>query len=111
HASASIGEEWKRKRRNAAGGIQAIVRLTPLLNPWRYGLLSWQYISHRVLRWTVTPLALALLLPLNGWLAWRRGGLYAFLLAAQTLFYGAAWVGWRLERRRIRWKLLFVPFY
>jgi cellulose synthase/poly-beta-1,6-N-acetylglucosamine synthase-like glycosyltransferase len=109
--SASIGEEWKRKQRNAAGGIQALLFLTPLLNPLRYGLLSWQYISHRVLRWTVTPLALALLLPLNAWLAWRRGGLYTFMLGAQTLFYGAAWLGWRLEARRIRRKLLFVPLY
>jgi poly-beta-1,6-N-acetyl-D-glucosamine synthase len=111
HASASIAEEWKRKRRIAAGGIQSILWLTPLLNPFRYGLLSWQYISHRVLRWTVTPLALALLLPLNAWLAWRRGGLYTLLLAAQGLFYGAAWLGWRLEMRRMRWKPLFVPFY
>lgn len=111
HASASIGEEWKRKRRIAAGGIQSILWLRPLLNPLRFGWLSWQYISHRVLRWTVTPLALALLLPLNAWLAWRRGGLYTLMLAGQALFYGAAWVGWRLEARRMRWKPLFVPFY
>jgi poly-beta-1,6-N-acetyl-D-glucosamine synthase len=111
HASASVAEEWKRKRRIAAGGIQSILWLRALLNPLRYGLLSWQYVSHRVLRWTVTPLALVLLLPLNGWLAWRRGGLYALLLAAQTLFYGAAWLGWRLEQRQTRVKLLFVPFY
>lgn len=111
HGSASIGEEWKRKRRIAAGGIQAVLWLTPLLNPLRYGLLSWQYVSHRVLRWTVTPLALVLLLPLNGWLAWRRGGLYSLLMAGQGLFYGAAWLGWRLEARRIRFKPLFVPFY
>jgi cellulose synthase/poly-beta-1,6-N-acetylglucosamine synthase-like glycosyltransferase len=111
HGSASIGEEWKRKRRIAAGGIQAVLWLTPLLNPLRYGLLSWQYVSHRVLRWTVTPMALVLLLPLNGWLAWRRGGLYSLLMAGQGVFYGAAWLGWRLEARRIRFKPLFVPFY
>jgi cellulose synthase/poly-beta-1,6-N-acetylglucosamine synthase-like glycosyltransferase len=111
HGSASIADEWKRKRRIAAGGIQAILWLKPLLNPWRYGLLSWQYISHRVLRWTLTPVALALLIPLNAWLAWRCGGLYAFLLMLQSLFYGAAWLGWRLETRRIRWKPLFAPFY
>jgi hypothetical protein len=33
------------------------------------------------------------------------------LMAAQSLFYGAAWLGWRLETRHIRWKFLFVPFY
>ncbi len=111
HASASTGDEWKRKTRIAAGGIQAVVRLTPLLNPLRYGLLSFQYISHRVLRWTVTPLALLLLAPLNLRLAWKRGGFYRLLLGAQVLFYGAAWLGWRLEERRIRIKPLFVPFY
>lgn len=111
HGSASIGEEWKRKRRIAAGGIQSILWLAPLLNPLCYGILSWQYISHRVLRWTVTPLALALLIPLNLYLAWKRGGIYRLLLAVQGLFYGAAWLGWRLETRRIRWKPLFVPFY
>jgi cellulose synthase/poly-beta-1,6-N-acetylglucosamine synthase-like glycosyltransferase len=110
-ASASIGEEWKRKTRISAGGIQAITRLAPLLNPRRYGFLSFQYISHRVLRWTLTPVALLLLLPLNGLLAWRRGPIYRVLLAAQALFYAAAWLGWRLETRRVRVKLLFAPFY
>ena len=57
-ASANVQEELKRKIRIAAGGIQSIVRLSPLLNPFKYGTLSFQYISHRVLRWTVAPVAL-----------------------------------------------------
>ena len=111
HGSASIGEEWKRKRRIAAGGIQAILWLTPLLNPLRYGLLSWQYVSHRVLRWTVTPLALVLLLPLNAWLAWRRGGLYALLWPRRRSFMARR--GWAGAWRGVAYagKLLFVPFY
>ena len=40
-------EEEKRKVRIAAGGIQAIYRLRKLLNPFRYGILSFQYVSHR----------------------------------------------------------------
>jgi biofilm PGA synthesis N-glycosyltransferase PgaC len=52
-ASENISEELKRKVRIAAGGIQSIVRLKALLNIFRYGLLSFQYISHRVLRWTL----------------------------------------------------------
>lgn len=111
HASASAGGEWRRKARIAAGGIQSIVWLAPLLNPLRFGFLWFQYISHRVLRWTVTPLALAALIPLNLLLAWQRGGFYRLFLGAQGLFYAAAWVGWRLEARRIRFKPLFVPFY
>ena len=114
-ASVSVGEEWKRKRRIAAGGIQAVWWLTPLLNPFRYGLLSFQFISHRVLRWTLVPLLLALLIPLNAWLAWRVGGVYTWLAAGQVVFYGAAWLGWRLERvppgRAIRRKVFYIPYY
>ncbi|MCK5101993.1 MAG: glycosyltransferase family 2 protein, partial [Cyclobacteriaceae bacterium] len=51
--SASVNEELKRKIRIAAGGIQSIVRLKELLNPFKYGIITFQYISHRVLRWTL----------------------------------------------------------
>ncbi|MEJ7660038.1 MAG: hypothetical protein WKG07_10680 [Hymenobacter sp.] len=47
-------------------GWQAMSRLLPLLNPLQYPTVSFLYISHRVLRWSLTPLLLALLLPLNG---------------------------------------------
>jgi cellulose synthase/poly-beta-1,6-N-acetylglucosamine synthase-like glycosyltransferase len=110
-ASASTGDEWKRKTRIAAGGIQAVIRLAPLLNPLRYGFLSFQYISHRVLRWTLAPLALVGALLMNVRLARTRGGIYRLTLAVQALFYAAAWIGWQLEARHIRLKLLFVPFY
>lgn len=63
--SADMREEEKRKVRIAAGGLQSIRRLRPLLNPFRYGVLSFQYTSHRVLRWSVTPFLLFALLPLN----------------------------------------------
>lgn len=55
-SSANVKEELKRKIRISAGGIQSVVRLRALLNIFRYGVLSFQYISHRVLRWTLAPL-------------------------------------------------------
>lgn len=42
--SADMQEEEKRKVRIAAGGLQSIWRLRPLLNPFRYGLLNFQYV-------------------------------------------------------------------
>ena len=57
-ASENISEELKRKIRIAAGGIQSIVRLKSLFNPFNNPVLTFQYISHRVLRWTVTPFLL-----------------------------------------------------
>lgn len=90
--SATIAEEEKRKIRISAGGLQSIKRLAPLLNIFRYGCLSFQYISHRVLRWSVTPIFLFLLLPLNITLV-CSGTIYQITLAAQLLIYGAAFHG------------------
>lgn len=109
--SANSGEELKRKIRIAAGGIQAIVRLKALLNPFKYGVLSFQYISHRVLRWTLTPLALLVLLFSNMVLALEGYFFYQLVLAGQLLFYGLALVGYWLESRQIKAKAFFVPYY
>lgn len=110
--SADIREEGKRKRRIAAGGLQAVWRLRGLTNPFRYGVFAWQYLSHRVLRWTLAPLLLVALLPLNVWLAAGTGSVfYAVLLLLQGVFYAAALTGWVLSRRGMRNPLLFVPYY
>ena len=109
--SASSGEERKRKIRIAAGGWQAISRLLPLLNIFKYCVLSFQYISHRVLRWTITPLALVLTFLLNIPLAYFVGGLYTWLFIAQILFYFLAFMGYLLEKKKVKIKVFFIPFY
>jgi hypothetical protein len=105
-----VKEELKRKIRIAAGGIQSVIRLYPLLNIFKYGILSFQYISHRVLRWTVTPVSLLLILLINVILA-PYSNLYLILLGLQLLFYISALLGWFLENRKMKVKLLFVPYY
>ena len=109
--SASVKEELKRKVRIAAGGIQAIVRLRALLNPFRYGILSFQYISHRVLRWTITPFALVGLFISNAWLFGEPTIFYRLFFAGQLFFYGLAAIGWGLAAREIKLKAFFVPYY
>jgi cellulose synthase/poly-beta-1,6-N-acetylglucosamine synthase-like glycosyltransferase len=114
-ASANVQEELKRKIRISAGGIQAVVRLRSLLNIFKYGTLSFQYISHRVLRWTLTPLCLLLLIPVGSMLAIGEGlfsfRLFPTLFWLQLLFYVAALTGWFLENRSTSIKILFVPYY
>ena len=110
--SADLTEEGKRKRRIAAGGLQSVWRLRKLLNPFHYGVLWFQYVSHRVLRWTVTPVALAALVPLNVALLWSgHPELYAVILALQALFYLTAAAGWMRERRGRQGGVLSVPYY
>jgi len=111
-ASENVSEELKRKIRIAAGGIQSILRLKSLFNPFKYPILSFQYVSHRVLRWTVTPFLLIAVFVLNILLALRTGELfYQAFMAAQVLFYVLALTGMIMEKRHIRIKALFIPYY
>ena len=109
-ASANVKEELKRKIRIAAGGIQSVIRLYPLLNIFKYGILSFQYISHRVLRWTITPLALVALLILNAILI-PLSDFYFTIFVLQLIFYVSALLGWVLENKKLKVKVLFIPYY
>ncbi len=114
--SFSIQDEMKRKIRIAAGGFQAIARLGFLWNIFRYGLLSFQYVSHRAMRWAVAPFCLPLLVIINAILLFTGSELidifsYHILMIAQIAFYTLALVGYYLENKKIRVKILFVPFY
>ncbi|OOQ61802.1 glycosyltransferase family 2 protein [Mucilaginibacter pedocola] len=111
-ASENVSEELKRKIRIAAGGMQSILRLVPLLLSFKYPLLSFQYVSHRVLRWTVTPFFLILAFITNLALAFAEmGWVYQLLFAGQVFFYLLAFLGFIMEKRQVRIKALFVPYY
>lgn len=109
-ASASIKEELKRKIRICAGGWQSMSRLMPILFPFPNFILTFQYISHRVLRWTIVPLLLIALLILNAYLAFQTP-LYFVLFLLQLCFYFLALLGWILATKNIKLKVLFVPYY
>ncbi|MDH7486891.1 MAG: glycosyltransferase family 2 protein [Anaerolineae bacterium] len=107
-ASPSLAGDWRRRTRIAAGGFQAIGRLRCLLSP-AHGLVAWQYVSHRVLRWAVTPFLLAVVYALNPFLL----GLpfYRLLFGAQTAFYASALLGYILTRLGRRGGPLQAAFY
>lgn len=78
--SVSIAEEWKRKVRICAGAFQAFQYLPHLWNPFQYGILSFQYVAHRFMRWAVVPFLIPVILILTG------------VLAVQSDFYEALFV-------------------
>jgi cellulose synthase/poly-beta-1,6-N-acetylglucosamine synthase-like glycosyltransferase len=118
-SSPSMDAEQQRKVRIAAGGLQSVWRLRALLNPFRYGRLCFQYLSHRVLRWTLTPLCLLLILPTNVWLLMQlplsaasfSTWFYTAALVLQLGFYLAAFMGYTAHRRGRRARFLFIPYY
>jgi biofilm PGA synthesis N-glycosyltransferase PgaC len=111
-SSPSMKEEEKRKIRISAGAFQAMIHLRALFNIFKYPVLSFQFISHRVLRWTICPLCVVILFFSNAViLLYNQHSLYILFFALQSIGYLLAFSGWLLAHRNIRVKLLYLPYY
>ncbi len=110
--SFTMKEEQKRKIRISAGGFQSIKMLSDLLNIFKYGRLSFLYISHRVLRWTICPILLPLIFIIN-LILWKifPESFFSVSFFAQVIFYFAAIIGWAFASKNITIKALYVPYY
>ena len=112
YGSADMHEESKRKRRIAAGGLQSIWWLRSLMNPFKHPMVSFLFVSHRVLRWSITPFALVALIPLNIALALMNAGtVYTVIGILQALFYAATLTGWLQARTGHKSKQFYIPYY
>ena len=86
--SMSLKDEKKRKIRIAAGGFQAIQMLSSLFKFWKHPRLSFLYISHRVMRWVVSPFCLIMVLISNSVIVLKENTLFYFsCLVTQIIFY------------------------
>jgi poly-beta-1,6-N-acetyl-D-glucosamine synthase len=111
-SSLSMKEEEKRKVRICAGAFQAMGHLRRLFNFFRFPVLSFQFISHRVLRWTLCPLSVLGLFLTNLWILFgEHGFFYSFFFAIQILAYLLALTGGLLAHKNIRVKALYLPYY
>jgi biofilm PGA synthesis N-glycosyltransferase PgaC len=111
--SASLAEEKKRKTRISAGAYQSIGYLKECMNIFKHPLLSFQYISRRLLRWIVCPPMLPVLLFANFYIVDQmpQAGFYSWSLYAQIAFYILVLPGWWLIYSGKRAGLLSIPFY
>ncbi|BCS54951.1 glycosyltransferase family 2 protein [Geobacter sp. SVR] len=100
--------EFDRKVRTVLRGLTVMFHNLEFLNLFRYGLFSYQYFCHKLLRWLV-PLFLATALTANAALSLKSTG-YAALLAVHCGFYGIAAVGWWANSLP-RGVVLKVPLY
>ncbi len=111
--SATLAGEEKRKVRIAAGAFQSIGYLKKCLNIFKYPLLSFQYISRRLMRWILCPVMLVILLVTNVILVSNQpvNGFYNWFLFAQALFFFLVLTGWVFVRTGKRAGVLTIPFY
>ena len=90
--------EYQRKLRTVIRGITAIFVAPQVLNPFRFGMFSYQVWSHKILRWLV-PWFLLLLLAVNI-VIYDVHWMYRVSLTLQIIFYGLAMAGFFVKPLR-----------
>lgn len=103
----SSAEEFSMRVRVVTRGMRGILSVPGLLNPSKHGWVSFQLLSHKVLRWLV-PFFLLLLLASNAAL-WDQPG-YRILFGLQVVFYALALLTLLIPLHRV-WKPLGIPLY
>jgi cellulose synthase/poly-beta-1,6-N-acetylglucosamine synthase-like glycosyltransferase len=104
---ADESREYERKVRTVLRGISVFMKSLPMLNPFRYGVFSWQLLSHKLCRWLVS-IALIFALASNAFLV-QRSPFYLSALVLQIAFYGLAFSGVKLNLSSSR--ILKIPSF
>ncbi|HEU5232603.1 MAG TPA: glycosyltransferase family 2 protein [Terriglobales bacterium] len=101
----NLSAQFARRVRIGAGNYQTLFRNPHYLNPCR-GLLTFTFISHRLLRW-VTPLCLTVAFLCS--FAMIRTTQFAIVFVIQCLFYSMAVMGYVLSKRARPISLFSLP--
>jgi cellulose synthase/poly-beta-1,6-N-acetylglucosamine synthase-like glycosyltransferase len=90
--------EYQRKVRTVLRGMTALQRHPEVLSFRRFGLFAFQLWSHKIMRWAVPWLMLALLIV--SFCLVDAGFIYRLALVAQLAFYAVAIIGWLFPASR-----------
>ncbi len=96
-------QEFNRKVRTVLRGLTVFFRHLEFLNIFKYGMFSYQFFCHKLLRWLV-PLFLAGAIISNILLV-ENSDLFLFIMAGQILFYFLAVYGWITQSLQSIWKI------
>lgn len=111
--SLTLADEQIRKIRISSGALQTLGMSADLLNPFKFGKLSFQYWSHRVFRWIFCPIAIPLILVLNIMILYGETGIiYQWIYIIQVVFYILALIGWwMIKLKKSVNNIFYIPFY
>ncbi len=104
-------KEFARKVRTVLRGLLVFSRSFYVLNPFRYGMFSWQIFSHKLCRWMV-PFFLIINFISNLSLV-LSSVFYFFTFIVQLLFYGTAVLHHYAASKDkfLKVKILTIPYY
>ena len=101
-------DEFSMRVRVITRGMNGLLFVKNLFNPWKYNFVAFQLFSHKVLRWSIPFLMMGLLIS-NAFLL--EHFFYRITFFLQVIFYAAAIFGWIWSQRGKKIKMLSIPFY
>lgn len=104
----STPQEFKMRVRVISRGMDGLLYVKKLFNPFKFGLVSFQLISHKILRWFI-PLFIIVLFFTNIFLLSDR--FYVLTFIAQIVFYFLALLGWITDSLNMKTKIFSIPLY
>ena len=101
-------EEFGMRVRVINRAMRGILSVKTLLNPFRYPFVSFQLISHKILRWLIPFFLIGLFVSncflLDHWF-------YNLTFTGQIIFYCAAFLGWIADMLGYHLRILAIPLY
>ena len=110
YGSASYKDEWKRKVRICAGGVQSTIRSYRLFNIKCYGIKSFTFLIHRVSRWTLAPMALLGSFLLSAMLI-TESAVYLSYFTTSVFALGLTWLSVKKNLRNLPKPLLLIVYF
>ncbi len=107
-STTNFHEEYSRKKRIINRSFYSLLHYKTFLNPIKYPLLSFQLISHKLLRWSI-PIYLPIILAVNFFLL--NSLFFKITFTLQLLFYSTAILGYLLEKKNWHIVVFYTPFY
>lgn len=101
-------EEYQRKKRIINRSFYSLLQYKIFLNPIKYLMLSFQLISHKLLRWLI-PIYLPIIFIVNLFLL--DSLFFQITFGLQIIFYATAILGYLLEKKNWHNVLFYTPFY
>ncbi len=108
-ATDNLEKEFRRKVRIVNRAWRALWSIPSVLNPFAYGFFAIEVISHKLLRWMVPGILIALLL-ISLQLS-AAGVMYGVALSAQAVLYSCAAGGYLMRKSNSMPRVFAVPYY
>ncbi len=109
NALGNANSEYTMRVRVSLRALWAMKDMAVLFNPFRHSLFSWQFFSHKLLRYLAfSPIILAFVLNVA---LYDENIVYAITLSVQIIFYVLAWQGKNNQHKQSNPTYFALPYY